>query len=119
MGNWWLPLSQIEDTTAFPAGVRDLFQHARRHITPDGKPMRAVLWTEPERVSRGSYIDQHYPHLLFQPDAPELGNQLMDLGNPEAKRYIVEWVSAAIKKVSHLLQALRRVVCMNVSIHQI
>jgi hypothetical protein len=56
VGNWRLPLSEVENVRAFPAGIRDLFDHARAHTAPDGKPMRVIMWTEPERVSPGSYI---------------------------------------------------------------
>ena len=97
VGNWRLPLSLVEDTHAFPHGVRALFENARNFTAADGKPMRALMWTEPERVSANSWIHHHYSELLFQPDDPT-ETTVMDLGNRQALRYIIEWVSAAIAK---------------------
>ena len=97
VGNWRLPLVEVENSRAFPAGIRDLFDHARSHTTADGKPMRVIMWTEPERVSPGSYIPTNFPGYVFQPDSPS-STSVIDLGNPEALRYLHEFISAAVEK---------------------
>ena len=98
MGNWRLPLSAVENTRAFPSGIRNLFDHARSQRTsPDGKPMRVIMWTEPERVSPGSYISTHWPQYLFQPDNPS-ATTVVDLGNAAALRYLRQFITAAVEK---------------------
>jgi hypothetical protein len=55
------------------------------------------MWTEPERVSPGSWISSVYPQYVYQPDRPD-ATTVVDLGNPEALRYLKQFVSAAVEK---------------------
>lgn len=93
VGNWQLPLTAVENQLGFPSGIRALFDQARSHIAADGKPMRTIMWTEPERVSAGSYIATHFPEYVLGA-APSV----LDLDNQHALRYIEEFVSAAVIK---------------------
>ena len=55
------------------------------------------MWTEPERVSPGSWISSVYPQYVYQPDRPD-ATTVVDLGNPEALLYLKQFVSAAVEK---------------------
>ena len=52
-----------------------------------------ILWFEPERVTQGSWIDQHHPEWLLGPDGKD---KLLDLGNPEAWHWLADHVSGMI-----------------------
>lgn len=97
VGNWRLPLSEVENSLAFPSGIRSLFDHARSHTAPDGKPMRVIMWTEPERVSPGSWIHTAYPQYVYEPDAAG-ATTVVNLGDPDALRYLQQFVNAAVDK---------------------
>jgi hypothetical protein len=99
VGNWRLPLSEVENTLAFPSGIRALFDHARSHVVAaTGKPMKVIMWTEPERVSPGTFIFSTYPEYVFHRGLGPSDTTVIDLGNPDALRYIQQFVEAAVEK---------------------
>src|ERR1700733_14915690 len=55
--------------------------------------LKVILWFEPERVTQGSWLDQHHPEWLLGPDGKD---KLLDLGNPEAWHWLVDHVSGII-----------------------
>ena len=55
--------------------------------------MRFLLWFEPIRTTRGTDITVAHPEYFVDPGG---GNLLLDLGNPEAKRYITDTISGLI-----------------------
>ena len=57
--------------------------------------MKFVLWFEPERVYRGSFLwDNHPDWLLKWKDKDDIC--LLNLGNPDARRWITECISQFI-----------------------
>ena len=81
----WTP-----DTTRFPNGLRPLSDEAHRLRA------RFLLWFEPERVSRGSWLArEHQPWLLH---TPRRNSALLDLGNPEALEWLCTHVGDMIER---------------------
>jgi alpha-galactosidase len=80
----WYP-----DPKRFPQGLRPIsdFAHARH--------LKVVLWFEPERVTAGSWLDQHHPEWLLGPAGKD---KLLFLGNPDARQWLVDHVSKMIKE---------------------
>ena len=95
-GNWRLPLSAVE-SDEFPHGVAAVSEMV--HGSPN--PLAMIMWVEPERVAAGSYIAATYPEYVF--GCAELKGKpcpggLLNLGNPNARRYITEFLCAMVKK---------------------
>jgi alpha-galactosidase len=67
--------------------------------------MRFLAWFEPERAMRGAWLDRERPQWLLAPTScpPELryqendGFRLLDLGNPDARKWALESVSRHIR----------------------
>ena len=77
------------DPVRFPHGIREVSDYAH------SKGMKFVLWFEPERVYRGSFIwDNHPDWLLKWKDKDDIC--LLNLGNPEARRWITDYISQFI-----------------------
>ncbi|MCL6520005.1 MAG: alpha-galactosidase [Armatimonadetes bacterium] len=75
------------DTKRFPGGLRQISDHAH------AKGVKTIVWFEPERVTPGTWIYEKHPEWLLGPD----GNQkLLNLGNPEALRWLTEHVDKLI-----------------------
>ena len=102
-GNWRLPLSAVE-SSEFPHGVAAVSELA--HASPH--PLAMIMWVEPERVAAGSYIATNFPEYVFGCAA---GNStacpggVLNLGNPDARRFITEFLCAMVAKFK--LQVLR------------
>jgi alpha-galactosidase len=80
VGNW----SVRKD--AFPKGLRPLADAVHR------MGMRFLVWFEPETVAQGTWLDTHHPEWLLG-----AGKQkLLNLGNEEGRRWLVEHVSQLI-----------------------
>ena len=78
----WYPLQE-----AYPRGLK-----------PIGDALKAmglgfVLWVEPERAYRGTKITREHPEWFLGPIGP---NYLFNLGNPEARRFLTDWISGLI-----------------------
>ena len=85
-GNWQLPLESIE-SPSFPGGLGVIGR--KMHNPPPGVPQKNfIVWIEPERVSPGSYIADHF-------EAPKLlGGSLVNLGDRDMRDYLIEFVNA-------------------------
>ncbi len=59
-----------------------------------------LLWIEPERVHDGTRIAREHPEWLLGPTPCSAGgdNYLLNLGNPEARRYVTDLVSDLIRE---------------------
>lgn len=87
------------DPVRFPHGLAPVGAAARK------AGMRFLAWFEPERVMRGTWLEQEHPQWLLQPSGtpPELryqendGFRLVDFGNPEARK----WMSDNISRLIH------------------
>jgi alpha-galactosidase len=88
------------DSRRFPRGLATVGEAAR------SAGMRFLAWFEPERAMPGTSLDREHRAWLLQPTdtPPELryqekdGFRLLDLGNPEARRWVVERVSRQIRE---------------------
>jgi alpha-galactosidase len=82
-GDWanigtWEP-----DPTAFPRGLRPLGDKAH------SLGMDLMVWFEPERVAKGSWLYENHPEWL-------LGGKLLNLGNEQARAWITDRVDKII-----------------------
>ena len=104
---WWLDAGWFEGY--WPNGVGNWF--ARKEGFPNGlRPlsnalkklgMGFLLWFEPERVYEGTWLDREHPEwILKSPESPNGFNRqngLLNLGNPEARRWLTEHISGMIE----------------------
>ena len=107
VGSWRLPLRLVEDRKSFPAGLRPVFDAAKQ------QDLKSILWTEPERVvaicksrsgSDCAYIAKEFPSWILHANASVERSRrnhesaLLNLGNPDARRYITEFLSTAVEQ---------------------
>jgi alpha-galactosidase len=87
------------DPVRFPRGLAPVGNAVRK------AGMRFLAWFEPERAMRGTWLDRERPQWLLRPSRtpPELryqerdGFRLLDLGNLEARRWMLDSVSRHIR----------------------
>ena len=83
----WGPVGTWEvDRTRHPGGLRATSDHARSH------GMEFILWFEPERVTKGTWLAVNHPEWVL--GGKEGG--LLDLGNPTAWAWLVERIDKLI-----------------------
>lgn len=82
VGTW------IPDPVRFPRGLRPISDIAHR------RGLKTVVWFEPERVARGSWLEQNHPEWLIGKDGAD---KLLYLGNPEALAWLIDHISGLIK----------------------
>ncbi|HUV52543.1 MAG TPA: alpha-galactosidase [Dehalococcoidia bacterium] len=106
---WWLDAGWFEGY--WPNGVGNWF--ARKDGFPNGlRPlsnalkklgMGFLLWFEPERVYRGTWLDRKHPEWILRltgtPKGHRAGgsNRLLNLGNPEALQWLTDHISTMIE----------------------
>jgi alpha-galactosidase len=74
------------DPVRFPRGLRPISDHAHAHH------VKTLLWFEPERVSVGTWLADNRPEWVIGGRA----GGLLDLGNPEAWRWVVDRVDGLV-----------------------
>jgi alpha-galactosidase len=79
-------------TDRFPRGLKPIADAAH------ARGMKFVLWFEPERVFAGTEIAREHPEYLLRKPGDER-TFLLDLGNPAARKHILELVSGMIREV--------------------
>jgi alpha-galactosidase len=83
VGNWYVR------TSDFPNGLRPVSDAAH------ARGMRFVWWIEPERARAGTQLPTEHPdYFLRFPADP--GTLLLDLGNPAARRHVLDLTSGFI-----------------------
>ncbi|MGD0092773.1 MAG: alpha-galactosidase [Planctomycetota bacterium] len=80
---WWNTGTWEPDKKRFPNGLRAVSDHAH------AKGVRILVWFEPERVTPGSWLYENHPEFLLGTGS---GQKLLDLGNPEARKWLIEHV---------------------------
>ncbi len=103
VGNWafdvgnWFPKKR-----AFPRGLKPVADEARKH------GLGFVLWFEPERVHPDTWLYDNHPEWLLMPNEDATKKRqlfidkveaLLDLGNPEARRWLTDHISSMIEEV--------------------
>lgn len=78
-GNWTTTGTWEVDRTRFPRGLKAISDHAHQH------GLKLMVWFEPERVTRDTWLSKHHPEWL-------LGGTLLNLGNSEAWSWLVNHV---------------------------
>ncbi|HGJ67231.1 TPA: alpha-galactosidase, partial [bacterium] len=73
------------DTKRFPRGLKAINDHAH------SKGVKIIVWFEPERVTPGTWLYENHPEWL-------LGMTLLNLGNPEAKEWLINHVDKMINE---------------------
>jgi alpha-galactosidase len=76
------------DTKRFPRGLRAITDHAHAN------GVKSIVWFEPERVNPGTWLYEKHPEWLLGKDG---GDKLLNLGNPEARTWLIEHVDGLIK----------------------
>jgi alpha-galactosidase len=79
------------DPERYPHGIREVSDYAH------SKGMGFVLWFEPERVYRGSDLwNLHTDWLLNWNDKDHVDLRLLNLGNPQARQWLTDYISRFI-----------------------
>jgi len=87
-GSWpnvgtWEP-----DPARFPKGIKQVSDHAH------AKGMKFVLWFEPERVAANTWLAKNHPQWILGGE----GGGVLNMGNPEARKWVTEHISRLIKE---------------------
>jgi len=87
-GDWTCTGTWEPDPVRFPNGLRPVtdYLHARG--------IRSILWFEPERVRRGTWLATEHPEWVLWGD----GEGLLNLGNPAAWEWLVDHVDRLLTK---------------------
>ena len=97
-GKWTNTGTWEIDKKRFPNGFRPITDHGRT------KGVKSIVWFEPERVTTNSWLFENHPEWCLAPAnlPPSLAYQdvwrLLDLGNDEARNWLIGHVDGMIKK---------------------
>ncbi len=96
-GNWPKTGTWEPDPKRFPNGLRAVSDYAH------AKGVKIIVWFEPERVYAGTWIYDNHPEWLLANQKNADGslkrseNQLLNMGNPEALKWLTDHVDGLIK----------------------
>ncbi len=85
-GSWPKTGTWEVDTNRFPGGLRVISDHAR------AKGVRTIVWFEPERVHRGTWLADSRPQWVLGGGA----GGLLNLGHLEARQWLTEHIDSLI-----------------------
>jgi alpha-galactosidase len=89
-GQWWAEVGNwTQDQDLYPGGFEVLSRELRENSR------RLMVWFEPERVRKDSdWFREHHDWLI------DIGqdNCLFDLGNPTAREFLIDFISARIRQ---------------------
>ena len=74
---------------SFPRGLKPLADAAHE------RSMKFIVWFEPERVHPASHIGREHPEFVLRTGD---GDGLFNLGDPEARRWLTDYLSERIEK---------------------
>ena len=89
MGNYGFPIERVEPKDRFPRGLRAIADAVEK------EGLRFLMWFEPERVVAGTFLAKEHPEWVLSPAGD--GGGLYNLGIPEARQYMTDYLNAAIK----------------------
>ncbi|HGE71507.1 TPA: alpha-galactosidase [Candidatus Poribacteria bacterium] len=84
VGNWF------PRKDGFPNGLRAVSDALAK------LDFKLLVWFEPERVHQGTWIDREHPEWVLK--LPGNPNGLLNLGNPEALKWLTDHISGMIEK---------------------
>ncbi len=91
-GDWWKHVGNWTiNPAAHPNGLRPISDAAA------AAGMKFLLWFEPERAVTGTPLALEHPDWFLGERKP-LGNLLLDLGNPDARRWLTDTISDFMTK---------------------
>jgi alpha-galactosidase len=96
---WWRGVGNWSPNKKnFPNGFRPISDPLKNF------GMGFLLWFEPERVFEGTWLDKEHPEWLIK--FPQNPNRLLNLGNPEALRWLTDHISGMLDKegITHYRQ---------------
>jgi alpha-galactosidase len=87
---WWNVGTWQPDPQRYPKGIKEVsdFVHS--------KGMKLVVWFEPERVTADSWLAKNHPQWLFGGQKVGSDQNLLNLGNPEAWRWLTNHIDKII-----------------------
>ena len=102
IGHWWMdagwyPFGNVGwpktgtwevDTKRFPRGLRAISDYAH------SKGVKTIVWFEPERVHPDTWLTKNHPEWILG----GVGGGLLNLGNPQARQWLIQHVDQLIKK---------------------
>ena len=90
-GHWSNTGTWIVDPKRFPNGLRPVSDYAHQ------MGVQTILWFELERVTKGTALwNQHPDWLLQDPEQEKHGQRLLNLGNPDTRKWVVEFLDKFI-----------------------
>lgn len=99
---WWMDAGWYVNASGWPnVGTwrvdPNRFPHGLRAVTDYGhaRGVKSIVWFEPERVTPGTWLYEQHPEWLL---GPEGGTKLLDLGNPEARTWLTDYVDHFLTK---------------------
>lgn len=90
IGNYVLPLERAVDLKRFPRGLKPISEAAH------AAGMQFLLWMEPERICPGTLMAREHPEWVVLPEDGGWG--MLNLGNPDARAYLTEYLLQAIRE---------------------
>ncbi len=78
------------DPKRFPQGLRPVSDFAHAH------GIKTIVWFEPERVTHNTWLSDHHPEWLLGP--ADARDRLLDLGNPEALKWLIDHVDQVLSE---------------------
>ena len=86
---WWITGSWFPDPERFPNGLKPVSSHAAKNDAS------LLVWFEPERVRPGTWLDREHTDWLLRSETDD--NSLLDLGNPQARRWLTDHINTLIQ----------------------
>lgn len=86
--NWWLTGNWEVDKSRYPNGMKEVVDAAHAN------GMKFTMWFEPERAVAPSWITENHPEWMLK--LPGESVQLVDLGNEEARNWVLNFVDKTI-----------------------
>ena len=90
IGHYVLPLERAVDLNRFPRGLKPISEAAH------AAGMKFLLWMEPERICAGTPMATEHPEWVVMPESGGWG--MLNLGNPEAREYLTNYLLLAVKE---------------------
>lgn len=86
-GGWGNTGTWEVDEKRFPGGLRAITDHGRE------RAVKSIVWFEPERVTPKTWLYENHPEWLLGSSGD---NRLLNLGHPEALKWVIERTSSLI-----------------------
>ncbi|MDR3739651.1 MAG: alpha-galactosidase [Terracidiphilus sp.] len=92
-GDWWNTGTWKINPTRFPNGLKPITDYAHK------MGLESIVWFELERVTSDSALWKEHPEwLLHDAQEEERGQRLLNLGNPDAEKWVVDFLERTIRE---------------------